>query len=878
MSELARAWWHVAGMRIGRGLRSVFLACTLGLVSLAAWAQEAGPDRVAFDAAMRAFDASMFARAATELEAMIQQFPDSPLKPAALERAAFARGEAGLAAGQFKPAAEAFSAFLKDYPASTNRLRGALREAYALQKAGDLAAVKARLEAGDGVFQMAVKATESPRELVFAGWHLLAEARLGLGDAVGALAALESGKDSARTPEAQWQRERLRHDAARTAGKGEERLAAAEALLGLAVSLDAVRRAEATSLAARAMEAVGQADRAEALWERNSEASLPAEYQREAVLRIAERLMGRQELAKSRARLERFLTGRPLEPVWHPVRLALGQVLFRQYAAARGTVPLPAEVAALPGQILGHVDAILTNQPTAELIGPVQYLRGWCLWEEGVGVGGAERLKESEAAFRVAAALLPVSAEQATARFKLGDVALLRKEPEAALTNYLAVAEGYAGDAMVGKELRPFAWQQAVVSAIAATNASAASRAMERLLATSPDAEISGKSALLVGQSLMRQGEGGQGRELLSRFAERFPEAGVTAEVRLALAEGYLADRQWTNVLRELDGWVTRYTNHPALPRAEYDRAMATAEAGMATNAVEQFRTLAQRFATNPLSQTAQLWLGDHFFNQGDFAQAELACIGVITNVHWKGTRAVQQARLKAGQAALERRRATNAVEYLLDLLNDRTSAEEERAPAYFYLGEARLMETPGTNTPLSSFASALEAFQGAARFTNAPIVIAAWGRMAYCHLQMGAQTPVSYMRASELYQRVADSPQAGVAARAKARIGLGIASERMAVGKPIVEATELLERALKNYLDVVLGSGFLRPGESVPPRILEEAGDAAGRLLEERRRFGEAAGLYELLGRELPANKPVWDARRERVRKLSAPGASASP
>jgi hypothetical protein len=66
-------------------------------------------------------------------------------------------------------------------------------------------------------------------------------------------------------------------------------------------------------------------------------------------------------------------------------------------------------------------------------------------------------------------------------------------------------------------------------------------------------------------------------------------------------------------------------------------------------------------------------------------------------------------------------------------------------------------METPGTNTPLSSFASALEAFQGAARFTNAPIVIAAWGRMAYCHLQMGAQTPVSYTRASELYQRVAD-------------------------------------------------------------------------------------------------------------------------
>jgi tetratricopeptide (TPR) repeat protein len=279
---------------------------------------------------------------------------------------------------------------------------------------------------------------------------------------------------------------------------------------------------------------------------------------------------------------------------------------------------------------------------------------------------------------------------------------------------------------------------------------------------------------------------------------------------------------------------------------------------------------LAQRFATNPLSQTAQLWLGEHFFSQGDYAQAELACVGVITNVHWKGTRAVQQARLKAGQAALARGSSTNAVGYLLDLLNDPTAAEDERAPAYFYLGEARLGVSPGTNAPLSSFSDALEAFQGAARFTNAPIVIAAWGRMAFCHLQLGAQTPVSLQRATELYQRVTDSPQAGIAARAKARIGMAMAAERMASGKSPAEATELLERALKYYLDVVLGSGFLRPGESVPPLLLWEAGDAAGRLLQERKRIEEAVGLFELLGRELPAYKPIWDSRRDAVRKLA--------
>ena len=368
-----------------RILRLVVACLGVGLGAAGGMAQEAGPDKVAFDAALRAFDTAMFSRAVSELEAMVKQFPDSPLKPAALERAAFARGEAALAASNWKDAAAAFGVFLKDYPGSTNRLRGSWREAYALQKAGDLAAVRDRLQIPDGVFQSATRVAESPADLLLAGWLLLAEARLGLGDAAGALAALESGKPVAKTPEAQWQRERLRHDAAREAGKADERLVAAEALVALSSTGEPVKRAEAVSLAARAMEAVGQADRADVLWEKNSDASLPAEYQREAVLRIAERLGAKSDLPKARARLERFLTGRPAEPVWHAVRLALGQVLFRQYAEARGAAPMPAEIAGLPAQILGQLDVVLTNQPAAELVGPVQYLRGWCL-----GGGGGD--------------------------------------------------------------------------------------------------------------------------------------------------------------------------------------------------------------------------------------------------------------------------------------------------------------------------------------------------------------------------------------------------------------------------------------------------------------------------------------------------------
>jgi predicted Zn-dependent protease len=242
MNRMTSGWW----------ILQVVVACLgIGLAGVAVRAQEAGPDRVAFDAALRAFDAAMFSRAVSELEALVQQFPDSALKPAALERAAFARGEAALATSKWKEAAGAFGTFLKDYPGSTNRLRGALREAYALQKSGDLAGVRDRLQIPDGIFQAATRVAESPAELIFAGWLLLAEARLGLGDPAGALAALESGKAMARTADAQWQRERLRHDAARAAGKADERLAAAEALVNLSGTGEPVRRAEAVSLRMR---------------------------------------------------------------------------------------------------------------------------------------------------------------------------------------------------------------------------------------------------------------------------------------------------------------------------------------------------------------------------------------------------------------------------------------------------------------------------------------------------------------------------------------------------------------------------------------------------------------------------------------------------
>ena len=95
---------------------------------------------------------------------------------------------------------------------------------------------------------------------------------------------------------------------------------------------------------------------------------------------------------------------------------------------------------------------------------------------------------------------------------------------------------------------------------------------------------------------------------------------------------------------------------------------------------------------------------------------------------------------------------------------------------------------------------------------------------------------------------------------RAKARIGLGWV------------AVKLLQRdrALEAFQDVLYGTPkVLRPGEQMDPLLLQEAGEAAGKLLEEMGRWEQAARVYERLGRELVPFKAVYDGKAAKAREM---------
>lgn len=856
-----RAW-------IGRAVVAAW--CWIGSAAfVASFVQGAAQsaDRIAFDAGRRDFDNGLWDRVVQEFTGFEATFPRSALRPEAGELKAFAQGEAAADRGEHRVAADFFAQFRQAFPAAPRAGLAAVREAAARAKLGDPRGAVDVLATPDGAFARLLAAGTQPA-VVFRGLLLQAEAHLALSDRTAAEASLTAAAKMSRSPAEEWGRLRLLVTVLDAAGKPAAAAETATSLLGIAgreASL-ASRRAESASLAGGLWLKQGDADRAAAAFTVNVAPGTPMELYREATFRLVGWRLARGELAAARERLEAFTGSHPGDTEINRVRLLSGQTLFRQHLAARGGTNA-AEAAALLALASGQFQAALTNAPAAGLAGPLLLGRGWVLWEEGLSGNVVARVSAAETDFIGAVAVLPHGPDRAVAQFKAADCQMWRGNVAGALTNYLAVSDGYADVPEVVAELTGPAAQQAVLAATQVGDRVSAERALAKLMAMDAAGRPAARSTLLLGQSLAKTGDVGRARALLSGFLAKFPDSPQGTEVRLALIAADLRARDWTNAMSQLDAWIAANTNHPALPRAESDRAWATAQAGFTGEAVARFAALAAHHPTNALVPRAQLWLAGHFFNHGDFARAEAACQVLATNKVWRVTPEGQRARFWAADAARRRQSFASARDQLLDLLNDPATPEALMPAAYFALGELRSEQPPEDPArPLDNFRLALEAFAKTAQFTNAPQAVPALGKMADCNLQFATQDTNRLARAAELYQQVLDSKGADLATRCKASIGIGLVAEKVAQRSGSAEVAAGTGMALDRYLDVAHGK-LRRPGEIMDPWWVKEAGREAGRVLEVSGRWKEASSLYEWLAQELPSQQAAWRVRATAAR-----------
>jgi TolA-binding protein len=849
-----------------RWLRLLALLCLGGLLLPALQAQNRSADRLAFEAASRDFNSQQWDRAVREFSEFEAKFAKSPLRGEAGQLRLFAQAEATAAHGDLGAAGDLFAQFQRSFPGSSQAGHAALRESAIRLKLGDAKAAVVVLAATNSPFARVVTEGKDA-ELIFGGLLLKAEALVAAKELAAAEVALIQASGSARSPRDEWERLRLLLAVQDAAGRLTEAADTAQKLKAVAEKNAALagRRAEAFALAGRLWLRQGDTNRAITEFQANVAPGTPADFMREATFSLADAFLSRGELARARDRLETFVAAQPADVELNRARLLLGQTQFRQYqeaVAAKQTAAAPTLLALAATQY----QSALTNQPAAELLGPLLLARGWTLWEEGLTGGIPDRVREAGSNFLAAVTALPHGGDQAVARFKAADCQFQLGYVASSLTNYLAVLDGYA-DVPAAAELVEPAASQAVLAATQSGNREAAERAMTRLLAVNPGGAAAARGTLLLGQSLARTGEVGKARETLTGFLAKFPETVLKPEVELMLGTVELRARNWTNALAALGSWLKANPNHPQVPRAEFDRAWASAQAGLTTNATAEFAALAARFPTNTLAPTAQLWLADNYFRQGDYTGAEKACLALVTNTAWTGSEAWHRARFWAAEAARKRQSFGSASQQLLAILNDKGTPTNWVVAAYFALGELRL-EQPAEDParPLGNVSLALEAFTAVAQLTNAPQAAPALGKMADCHLQLAALNTNSYARAAELYQRALEFPGADLAVRCKAAVGLGIVQEKLAQ-RAGADAMPLWEAALNRYLDVAHGK-LCRPGEVMDPWWVKEAGRNAGQVLELTGRWREAALLYDWLAGELPAQQAAWRARATQARQ----------
>lgn len=869
------------------------------------WAAGGAEER-AFEAARKAFDDAFYERAEGEFSAFLQKYPTSIHLPEAVlyqgnariklgnfngaielltarqniagawaDRYLFSLADAQTRKGEYATGADSFARLCREFPASSLLLEATIGEAGARAKlTNQWGRVTELLQASNSVFQAAAR-TNAANELVPRGYLLLGEALLAQANYPAAEAALQPMAKSPLKPLMNWQRQYLLCRIESAAGQVESALTNAAVLPSLAAAVgDSSLQADSTAFQAALLERAGRLDQAIAAYTNNLAASVPGERRSEALLKVSQLYLRQNRNAEAADNLETLLRLYPDAPAAGVALLSLGELHLRDSAANIGTNTL----ANLPGpnsavmtnglqKAVTALQTLGTRFPQSPLIGKANLDLGWCYWYWG-------RWPESQAAFQLAAQQLPASIDQATAFFKLADVQLARGDFTNATRNYNAVVDLSPTVPEVKTNFLEQALYQVVRAAEAASDVASATNAVAKLLAGYPEGFYTDRAVLLTGQG-MRPGNPQQARQLFTAFEKLAPHAPLQAEVQLAIIRTYEEERQWTNALARYDTWLAAYTNHPALARAYYSRAMASYYAGFNTNALNQFTNFIARFPTNEFAPLAAFWVGDYYLTSGDAQNAEIT-YKFLLDTNWPPSMLTYEARLSAGRAAFARLSPLEAIKWFTNLTSDLSCPVDLRIQALFAYGDTLLSMPSDETNRVADLKTSTEIFRTIyEQYPTTRQAILAWGKRAFGLLQYAkvATNTAAYLDATNALMQVIEATNANVRARSIAQVGLGVALEKLAERSSAGQA-ELYTAALNRYLDVLYNKN-LRPAESPDPYWTKEAGVQAVRLSETLKLWSQAANVLQRMAELLPSMRAQFDARRNKIlENLKAPAA----
>lgn len=873
----------------------------------------------AYSSALAAFQDAGWDRAEREFAEFTQKFPNSPRLPevflrqaqsrfwlknysGAIELLSAHRAEAGQFADEYifllaeshfyqksyPPAVELYAKLVNDFPASHFRLPAVLGEADARAKLNQWSRVVELLQQTNGFFQASIR-NGVTNEHISRGFLLLTQAQLEQRDLLSASNTLQLLATRSLSPKLDWQRRYLQSRWQVAEGQLEPALQETAGLITAASSAnDPQFLAESLALRASVLEALGRNAEAIANYKTNLNETTPGDHQRQALFKVAQLALKQTNLNEAAQMLNQFLARFSNSPAADVANFALGELNLQ---AVLGTTGAGRTNYALAGtnhleQALMRFDTVLNTYSNSPLVGKALLNKGWCLWL-------TNKLAESAAAFQAAVAKLPLSKDQAIARYKLADTLYALKDFAGALSNYTAIVESYGGLPDVKTNLVEPALYQSVRVCDEAANAAltnagagtlnwdiAATNAITKILMWFPDSFLTDASVLIAGQGISRRGNPVLARQVYQNQIQRIPQSTNRAEIELAIARTYEQEdpANWSAAIEQYDGWLQRFADHPARARVEYLRGRANSQAGRVTNALTIFTNLVARFPGDPLAPLGQWWVADYYWNSGtNYVEAERNYKLFFQT--WPTNELACEARMQAGRAAVARTGYKDAIDHFTNITSKLDCPPELRAQAMFAYGDV-LMSMGSTEAARTNLEEAIRVFGQID--PNSELAILATGRIGDCYKQLGAFAQAAgaqeralslFEQATNAYVKVGTSPRANAAARNEARCALADVAEKRAQQLTGEQQTALLNQALNYYLDVLYEKD-LRDGEDRDLIWTARAGEEAARLAQSLEQWERAARIYERLQDLIPASRDKYEKKKlkaqERARAKS--------
>jgi TolA-binding protein len=782
-------------------------------------------------------------------------------------------GEAYYQSRQYQLAAEAYAMVRRENAKSHRRLEASYGEAYCRYQRGEYDRVKKILGDPDGDFQQLTR-NKPDDDMTVQGYLLLGRTLLEQKDFKAGEQALASLNAARLKPELAWRRQYLLCRMQLADDRPDEALKGATNLVAYAEAAEQKSLlADSVALQAGIHEKLGQLEAAVAVYERNLVDFASPEQRRQALLKVIELTLAQGKIPLTIQKLEDFATKFPRDPAQDLAQLTLGELKLKQHFTQIGitdTNLLAGGTNLLPAA-LGHFDRLVTDFSESTNVGRAYLERGWCHWLLG-------NYENSQPSFRQAVERLPVSLDQAVARFKLGDTYIWQKDYTNALVQFNLIITNYVRVKEVRGDLLDQALYQVLRANIAITNLDGAREAFHRIVDGSKGGfnYYSDRSMQLWGQFLNRVSRPADAREVFAALVRSFPNSTLAAEAELAMARTFVQERQWEQAIAEYNAWAENDRARRSLPEADFDRAWVHYMAGQETNALRLFTQFTTDFPTNTLAPQAQFWVASYFFRRGDFTNAEANFQSLFIKSQWPSNDLAWQARMMAGRAAFARLNTKDASDYFLGLINDDNCPTNIFLEACFAQGDT-LVETPATDP-----AQTVKKFNNAIvilgyipqKAPASPMVPAAWGRMGDYYLQLAALDPKYYTNVMEFYQK-AMTNNAEVAVRSQAEVGLGLALEKQAELAATSQREELLTQAYKHYANVLYGLN-LNLEEKADPTWLKNAALAAIRIKEAQGDLPTVEILYQRLKAWLPALADFADGKIKAVRERM--GGKTSP